>query len=342
MRLLIVTQAIDRSDPVLGFFHRWVEEFAKSTEHISVICLKKGRFELPQNVSVHSLGKEVAPSRIRYVLNFYRYLWMLRGSYDVVLVHMNDEYVLLGGWWWKCAGVKIGLWRNHVQGSWKAAVACRLADVLFYTSPQTYASRFAHAHKMPVGIDTEFFTPPHARPPSGTVLSLGRIDPVKKIDVLLEALQLLKAPYHIDIVGSATPGREHYEQELTQKCSALVQSGVVTFHPGVHFTDTPSLYRSHRIFINLTPTGSFDKTMLEAAACGCLLVVSNPALKEVVSPLCYVAEATPERVAAALERALVLDDYAFTQETATLRAYVAAEHSLSLLCRNVLNHLEHA
>jgi hypothetical protein len=47
MRLLIVTQAIDAEDPVLGFFVRWVEELAKKAEMVEVICLKEGNALLP-------------------------------------------------------------------------------------------------------------------------------------------------------------------------------------------------------------------------------------------------------------------------------------------------------
>ena len=64
MRLLICTQAIDKNDPILGFFHRWVIEFAKHFEHISVICLREGTHTLPENVSVYSLGKEGGESSI--------------------------------------------------------------------------------------------------------------------------------------------------------------------------------------------------------------------------------------------------------------------------------------
>lgn len=42
MRLLILTQAVDLDDPVLGFFHRWIVEFAKRFDTIEVICLKAG------------------------------------------------------------------------------------------------------------------------------------------------------------------------------------------------------------------------------------------------------------------------------------------------------------
>ena len=65
MKLLIVTQAIDSEHPILGFFHRWVEEFAKHCEHVHVICLQAGKHSLPANVTVHSLGKERITERTR-------------------------------------------------------------------------------------------------------------------------------------------------------------------------------------------------------------------------------------------------------------------------------------
>lgn len=58
MRLLVVTQAVDKQDPVLGFFHRWLEEFAKHADQLIVICLREGTHSLPSNVRIYSLGKE--------------------------------------------------------------------------------------------------------------------------------------------------------------------------------------------------------------------------------------------------------------------------------------------
>ncbi len=113
MKLLVFTQKIDRNDPVLGFFHGWVVELSKHTESVSVICLGKGEFDLPSNVSVYSLGEERGVSKIGYVLNLYKYLGVISGSYDRVFVHMNQEYVLLAGLYWKIKNIPVYLWRNH-------------------------------------------------------------------------------------------------------------------------------------------------------------------------------------------------------------------------------------
>ncbi|NLE07312.1 MAG: glycosyltransferase family 4 protein, partial [Parcubacteria group bacterium] len=101
MRLLVVTQKIDQNDPILGFFHNWVLKLSEKFEKISVICLEKGKYDLPSNVKVYSLGKESGRSKIKYVKNFLNFILGLHKDYDAVFVHMNQEYVLIGGFFWK-------------------------------------------------------------------------------------------------------------------------------------------------------------------------------------------------------------------------------------------------
>ena len=72
MKLLILTQKVDKNDDVLGFFHGWILEFAKNYEKVTVICLYEGKHDLPENVKVLSLGKERGVSKLKYILNFYK------------------------------------------------------------------------------------------------------------------------------------------------------------------------------------------------------------------------------------------------------------------------------
>ena len=74
-RLLIITQKIDINDPVLGFFHNWIYEFAKNFSGIVAICLERGDYDLLGNVKVLSLGKEKQKSRLKYLILFYKYIW---------------------------------------------------------------------------------------------------------------------------------------------------------------------------------------------------------------------------------------------------------------------------
>ena len=101
MKLLFITQKIDKDDDILGVYHEWAREISKNFDKLSVICLYEGKNELPEHIKVFSLGKERRRSRTLYIKNFFKYIWNLRDDYDIVLVHMNPAYVLLGWFFWK-------------------------------------------------------------------------------------------------------------------------------------------------------------------------------------------------------------------------------------------------
>jgi glycosyltransferase involved in cell wall biosynthesis len=276
MRFLILTQKVDKSDPVLGFFHRWIEEFAKRCERVTVICLEKGEYALPPNVSVYSLGKEEGNGKLGYILNFYTYIWRLRKEYDRVFVHMNQEYVILGGKLWKLWGKKIWLWRNHAKGGLVTRSAVWLSDRVFCTSPDSYTAKFKKTELMPVGIDTDFFFPDPAVPREPqSILFLGRIAPVKRV---LEFVDWLKGQDFklATIAGGTRPEDRGYEEEVRRKIEGYGLEHKIRWVGPVGREEARRLYRTHEVYVNFTPPGSFDKTIFEAAACGARLVTKNP------------------------------------------------------------------
>ncbi|OGZ74019.1 MAG: hypothetical protein A2832_02350 [Candidatus Zambryskibacteria bacterium RIFCSPHIGHO2_01_FULL_44_22b] len=272
MRLLIITQKVAKNDPILGFFHQWLEEFAKNFEKVTVICLEEGEHNLP-GIKVLSLGKEKNVSKFKYLINFYRYIWQERGNYDAVFVHMNQEYVLLAGDIWKFLGKKIYLWRNHAKGNFWTTMAVWLSNKVFYTSPRSFTARFKKAVQMPVGIDTDFFKPDPAvsRVPN-SALFLGRISPVKKV---LEFIDWVKDNnYDATIAGPILAEDKLYGEKVK-----AVLTDKIKFIGPVSQEEAKRLYQTHEIYANFTPAGSFDKTIFEAAACGAKLFVKNPDIK---------------------------------------------------------------
>lgn len=275
MKFLVITQKVDKNDPVLGFFHRWIEEFAKNFEKITVICLEKGEFNLPKNVRVFSLGKEEKKSKIQYLINFYHYIWDERNNYDSVFVHMNQEYVLLAGDIWRLMGKKVYLWRNHAKGNLLTVLAVWLSHKVFYTSPSSFTARFKKSVQMPVGIDTDFFKPnPRVPRIPNSYLFLGRIAPVKRVLEFVEWFNNLEGNPTATIAGAALPKDKDYEDLVRNRASDRVR-----FMGAVTREEAKDLYQSHETYVNFTPAGSFDKTILEAAACGAKLIVRNPDFK---------------------------------------------------------------
>lgn len=279
MRLLIITQVVDKNDLYLGFFHRWIEMFAPHYERAHVICLQEGTHTLPVNVSIYSLGKEHTRSRAIYTWRLFSLAWRLRHEYDAVFVHMNQEYVLLCGPLWHILGKRIYMWRNHYAGTWLTNIAVMLSDKVFCTSQFSYTARFKKTHIMPVGIDTDFFRPMNtAARISRSILFYARMSPSKHPDIFVEALgemQRMGIDFTASLYGTPLPKHVAYMETLKKRVRELALEGKVSFYPGVPYHKGADVFNAHEIFVNLGASGMYDKMLFEAAASGCIVLAAS-------------------------------------------------------------------
>lgn len=281
MRLLIVTQAIDRSHPVLGFFHRWIEEFAKHSDQVHVIALQVGEHNLPQNVTVHSLGKEKGVGRFQQLTTFYSSLVTLHKNYDVVFVHMNPEYLVLAGWWWRMAGKNTALWYTHKSVDLKLRIAEFFTHQVFTASKESFRLPSKKLHVMGHGIDVEFWKPDPDVVRGNHFISVGRLSRSKRHDVAIRLAH--ERGVHLRIIG------EGEERERLKTLAQELGSAVEFLGP----LGAPALrdeYRRAAALLHTSETGSLDKVVLEAAACGCPVETTDPALKAFPLSPQYVAE----------------------------------------------------
>lgn len=350
MKLLIVTQKIDINDDILGFMHGWVAEFARHCEKITVIALGAGEHRLPGNVKVLSLGKEGRQAsrfsaKIAYAVNFYRHIWRERRYYDSVLVHMNQEYAILGGPLWRLLGKRTGLWRNHPFGGWPVGIAALFANDIFCTSRFAFVMKYKKTKLMPVGVDTDFFKPdPEVVRAPSSILFFSRISPIKKPDILIDALKLLNKEgfdFSARIIGDAPERDKEYLAELRRKTEESGLAGKIEFKKGVPFRESPAVYNQNEIFVNLTPAGSLDKVILEAMACQTQVLMANESLAGEL-PASLFFDGTAGDLAGKLRSRLALDEETKRRETATLRDYVVKRHSLAVLADKLVDFLSRA
>ena len=210
MKLLIVTQVVDKNHPILGFFHRWIEEFAVHCEQVSVICLQAGAHDLPPNVQVYSLGKEEGKGRIVRLFRFYKYLWTLRHEYDRVFVHMNQIYVILGAPIWRTLSKKINLWYMHGSVSLSLKIAEKLTDKIFTGSTESFRLKSSKVVVTGHGIDTAHFAP-QVVAKTTDLITVGRITKSKNLETLIDILKVLREthPVTLTIVGKSVTQNEH-------------------------------------------------------------------------------------------------------------------------------------
>lgn len=301
MRLLIITQTVDIDDDNLGFFHGWLEKFAGKLEELYVICLRKGNYEFPGNVKVYSMGKEKKAAKIKQFLNLQKNLIQILPRVDGVFVHMCPIYAIASFPLVKFFKKKMFLWYVHRSVSPVLKIAEMCVDKIFTASEES--CRLKDRKKIIIaghGIDTDKFKIQDAccsraakvktanQNSKFEILSAGRISPIKDQKTLIEAVDMLvnrRGVKEIEVKFVGSP-LENYEKKYFEDIKNLALkrnlAANIKFLGGVPYSEMPQYYQNSDLVVNLSHTGSIDKTVLEAIACGCLVLTCNEAFFDIL------------------------------------------------------------
>ncbi|CAI8008024.1 D-inositol 3-phosphate glycosyltransferase [Geodia barretti] len=137
---------------------------------------------------------------------------------------------------------------------------------------------------IPPGVDTALFQPMNTAdarreldlPDKRTILYVGRIEPLKGLDILLKAVALLNdtANTHLLIVGGSLEKDAELER-LNTLAVNLGISDIVTFIGSVKQEQLPAYYSASDVFVLPSWYESFGLVALEAMSCGTPVVVSR-------------------------------------------------------------------
>lgn len=346
MRLLVITQAVDRKNPALGFFHGWLRVLAERADSVVVICLFEGEHDLPENVRVYSLGKERgSKNTLLYTLRFVTLAFKLRKEYDSVFVHMNPEYLIIAGPFWRLFRKKVGLWYMHKTVSWRLRLGVLFADFVFTASPRSMRIDTKKKRVVGHGIWLPNIEPanPPAYPPL-LLLTVGRISRIKRIEILLDAvarLRLMGIEAHLSIVGApATEGGEEYLAELKKQTEIQHIQDLVNFVGAVPNTKVSEYFSKTHLFIHASNTGSLDKASLESLVAGVPVVTCDEELAAGTIPGIIYAEPSGEAFAGAIEQAAGARIWQDKGTRSALRKFVMDNHNLESLIPKILAPLE--
>ncbi len=279
MKLLIITQKVNKDDQILGFFHRWIEEFAKNVESLIVICLEEGVHDLPKNVKVLSLGKEIGAGKIKRLLNFYKYIWVYRKEYDAVFVHMNQIYIILGGLLWRGLKKKMSLWYAHGKVSFSLILAEKITNIVFTSTSEGFRMKSKKIKRVGQGIDVKLFKNDQKNINNKNIITVGRISEIKNIDKIIYTIEGLDN-FKLDIVGAPVRDKDFdYAKDLYVYVQKNNLSDRINFSGPVVQDILPVKYNEAHVFVNMSNTGSLDKAILEAMACGLQVITTNVAAR---------------------------------------------------------------
>ncbi len=343
MRVLFITQVIDRKDDNLGAVHGWIEALAREAEAVHAIALRTGTVELPPNVCVHSLGKDSGNGKARQLQIFNSVVGRLamRREVDVFFAHMVPRYALLVAPYRLLFGIPTATWYAHNSADLKLKLANLCTDRFVTVSRDSFPLGLEKCCVVGHGVDTNLFTPP--APPtastSGKVrfLSLGRISPRKELDTLVSAADLLvnrwgRRDVEFVVAGAPLASSDHkYYERLRSRVEELRLHDLFHFIGGVPHSEAVRQLQACDFFVNMHVEGGLGKAVLEAMSCEKPAFVSTPTYYERFPEYGSAFLFQPrdhEDLALKLRNALELPEEERTRIGAALRAWIVEEHDV--------------
>ncbi|MFW2437768.1 MAG: glycosyltransferase family 4 protein [Arenicellales bacterium] len=310
MRLLLITFVLDETHPALAWQVFVVRELAKKVERLYVLTSMVGETgSLPSNVEiivppVRPLG---IPHRFggRWAFNRELYRLCKKHSINAVFVHMAMEwaYILYPGF--KLLKLPVVMWYAHGSVTYRLRLAIHCVDRVVTSTPEGCRVDDKKIRVIGQAINTERFKIESNRLLEN-VLYVGRISQRKRVDLIYQVYKELHDvegngdSICFDIVGAPLNEEDlRYDSKLRTTIWQDRMEGNFKILGLVPYERIPDFYETAFLHINVSETGSMDKTVMEALASGCPVLTSNSAFFELLEeyPEFLIEDDRPEAIA---------------------------------------------
>ena len=329
-----MTQAIDPRHRVLGFMVGWIIVLRKHVESMVVIGQEVGseaRGLIGSNVHIETLGKEKNVPRWKQVLRFVSILIHQRKEYGVIFIHMTPIWAIIA---WPIAVIfqkKLILWYEAPGRGWNVRLATFMVDKILSATPgvvQGTTKQRVIGH----GIDTDLFKSHSQERTPRTLISVGRVTPVKRYHVLLRILRDLGDGYTLTIVGTAFTESDKRERERLLQLVEEYQLQHRLMWTQCDHSELPKIYNRSWIYVH-TADSCLDKALLEAMACGTLCLSCAPKIQGSIPAITRSTEAS---LVNDIQSLCGISSEEYERKGSVLRAFVEEHHSLSTLPNRIL------
>jgi len=345
MRLLLFAFEMDDESAVLAWQASVVRALAERCESVVVLTGRVGKVRLPPNVIVQSLPRRPfgVPYRLggTWLVNWHVLRLCRRQRIQACFVHMAMEWAIYLSPAMRLLRIPVLLWYAHGTTSNRLRLAHALVDQVVTSSPEGFRLPSSKLRVIGQGVDAELFTLVQPNSSQNEILHVGRISRRKRIERLLSVMASLvelegPSPIRLRLVGPPLTAADlEYDREMRSLARELGLQDRVEFVGYVPQEQIPFFYRSAFLHLNLSQTGSMDKTVLEALACGCPVLTSNEAFFELLKgrPEFIVGDDRPEAIG---QRVLEIYHTRDDVRRMELREMVVGRHDLSTYADNVM------
>lgn len=331
MNLIIVTQKVDKDDENLGAFYYWFDMLAKRVDTLVIIADSVGHTDFPSNVTICELGKQKGYGSFHRLLRLWNFFWKHYPASDIIFFHQIPEYTIATApflFIWKKT---TSLWYAHKSVTNRLKIAEWLVDYVFSSSEAGFRLPSKKVFFVGQAINTDLFTPAKSWQFGQKTLKLvtvGRIAPIKNYEIIINACAVLKEKWNeswsLSIVGGPIfPRDQEYLARLKKLVSEKELSSYVQFYGARPYSEIPQILQEHDYFLNVSATGSLDKAVFEAMACGLTVITANEAYHSIVPKRYFLEHISPAFLA---ERIKTLAGEA--RPNSELRSIVIERHGL--------------
>jgi glycosyltransferase involved in cell wall biosynthesis len=240
--------------------------------------------------------------------------------------------------------IPVLLWYAHGTVTDRLRRAHRYVTRVVTSTPEGFRLPSDKVSVIGQGVDASLFTIQEHVPGAADMLTVGRISPRKRIDLMIDVMDALievepSIPFRLVVIGAPLTSQDQaYQKQLEQKAAQSKASNNIQFVGHVPITRLPAYYRTALLHLNLSLTGSMDKTVMEALAAGCPVLTSNEAFRETLSsfPNLLIKDDHPKAIA---QQILGLHKKRETIDHEALRALVVGKHDLATYGIRILEEL---
>lgn len=284
INLIFFCQSVDGQDPVVADTYQRVLYLSQDARinHIDVIAIKGREVNINTKVQVHVLGLN-GNQKLRLLARFYQLLWSIgrKRSIDICYLYMTPTRVPLFFLMKPFFNYKIVLWFAHSIYTWKTRLSIYLFTDRWLSVNKAQGNLpTSKLRLVGQGVDTDLFKPPEHVSIKYDLITVGRITPAKKLELIIDVLDYCRKEYGLLLNlliggGCYLPEDKIYKEKLEDLIRQKGLQDAVIFAGPIPRPQLPKYLHQSRIFIFTVP-GGVGKATMEALACGLPVVLAEP------------------------------------------------------------------
>jgi glycosyltransferase involved in cell wall biosynthesis len=346
-RLMLVVFELDEDSPTVAWQAQLARALAARCAHLVILTAKQGRFAPPPNTRILKIPywaqSWLRPLKAKWILAPFYAACALFGKVDCVFVHMHAEWTYRLAPFLRPWGIPIVTWYAHGSTSWRLNLVKLAANRLLTSSPEGFRLESTKLRIIGQGVDTQTFSiiPHEARRSADSIFVTGRLAPRKRCHIAIEVLALLHQQGHkrlrlVFIGTTVAKADESYRRSLLELIEARQLTHAIEFAGYLPAAAIHQRYSQAILHLNVSETGSMDKTLLEALACGIPSLTTNVAFHDLLKPFpTFFSESSlPQDLA---NRILSIINSQMVPQPTELHGLIAGRHDFE----SYVNRVEH-